>query len=85
MTHSCFYHFYDCDDEARRNKKAVLFVNPGSVGQPRNHNPNAQYTILDFENLSVEMCAVPYDVERAMSLYSDQVDLFYRDRLKYGV
>ena len=81
----CFYYFYDCDNEAKRNKKAVLFVNPGSVGQPRNHNPRAQYAILDFENLSVEMCAVPYDVDGAMNLYFDQVDLFYRDRLKYGV
>ena len=38
-----FQKFYDVNNPKMRNKKSVLFINPGSVGQPRNHNPYAQY------------------------------------------
>lgn len=80
-----FSAYYPCDDPARRNSHAVLFVNPGSIGQPRNHRPEAQYALLDTETMSVTLRCVPYDVEGAMSLYHGQVDPFYRDRLKTGV
>jgi len=63
----------------------VKFINPGSVGQPRNHNPNAQYALYDAETDSVIMRAVPYDVYKAMSLYDKSVDKFYRERLKQGI
>lgn len=81
----CFRHFYDADNEIMRNKHAVLFINPGSVGQPRNHNPNAQYAIFDAETKSVELNAVRYDIDSAMALFNGQVDDFYRDRLLVGV
>ena len=68
-----------------RNKHLVQFINPGSVGQPRNHRPQAQYAIFDSKTRSVDMRAVDYDVENAMELYGGEVDLFYRDRLKYGI
>ena len=68
-----------------RNKKSVLFINPGSVGQPRNHNPNAQYAILDSESMSVELKSIKYPVDKAMDLYDGSVDDFYRKRLEKGV
>ena len=80
-----FSRFYICDDASMRNKKATVFINPGSVGQPRNRNPLAQYAIWDSETGQAELRAVPYDVEKAMSLYHGQVDVFYRDRLRTGV
>lgn len=80
-----FTRFYDADDPQRRNKHATLFINPGSVGQPRNHNPKAQYALLDPGTLSVCLRAVEYDVEAAMARYDGSVDSFYRDRLKMGV
>lgn len=80
-----FQMFYDTDDPQMRNKKAVLFINPGSVGQPRNHNPNAQYTILDTDTLSVDMRSVPYPAEKEMEMYDGSVDTFYRERLKNGI
>ena len=61
-----------------------MFINPGSVGQPRNHNPNAQYALID-ENFNVQLRSVKYEVDKAMALYGSQVDLFYRDRLEFGV
>ena len=80
-----FSKFYDTDAPERRNKHAVYFINPGSVGQPRNHNPAAQYALMDFNTLSINMRAVTYDIEAAMSLYDGSVDDFYRLRLKRGI
>ena len=80
-----FTKFYDANDPDRRNKHAVLFINPGSVGQPRNHNNNAQYALICLDNMSVYMRSVSYDIDAAMSLYDGSVDLFYRDRLINGV
>ncbi len=80
-----FTHYYPSDDPAHRNKKAVHFINPGSVGQPRNHNPYAQYAILTLPSMRVELRAVEYDIGYEQSLYTDEIDQFYRDRLTYGV
>ena len=78
--------FYDSDNAEYRNKKATVFINPGAVGQPRNHTPLAQYTILDMSTGEVMVRRIPYDTEQAMSLYSGKpVHPFYRDRLKNGV
>ena len=86
--HSHYSHvfktLYDVEDITRRNKHAVMFINPGSVGQPRNHNPNAQYALID-ENFNVQLRSVKYEVDKAMALYDSKVDLFYRDRLEFGV
>lgn len=79
-----FEHYYECDRPQYRNKKKVTFINPGSVGQPRNHNPKAQYAILDTDK-GVSLISVPYDIEYEQSLFTDEVDSFYRDRLTNGV
>lgn len=81
-----FTKFYDVEDDAdMRNKHAVIFLNPGSVGQPRNHNPYAQYMIFNSQYKNVAVRSVAYDVEKAMKLFDGSVDIFYRDRLKKGV
>lgn len=80
-----FTKFYEADNPEMRNKHAVMFINPGSVGQPRNHHPEAQYSIFDSDTLSVNMRSVPYNVKKTMDLFGDDVDCFYRDRLKNGV
>jgi len=87
--HSHFPHvfqkFYETDNPDMRNKKSVLFINPGSVGQPRNHNPNAQYAILNTELMGVDLKAVKYPKEESMSLFDGSIDDFYRKRLKNGI
>ncbi|WP_298500625.1 metallophosphoesterase [uncultured Methanobrevibacter sp.] len=80
-----FQKFYEVDNPEMRNKKAVLFINPGSVGQPRNQNPYAQYAILDTESMSVSLKAVKYPKEKAMALYNGSVDEFYMKRLENGI
>jgi predicted phosphodiesterase len=39
-----------------------VIINPGSVGQPRDQNPDAAYAILDAENNVWEHRRIPYDV-----------------------
>ncbi|WP_462316301.1 metallophosphoesterase family protein [Methanobrevibacter sp.] len=80
-----FHKFYETNNPKMRNKKSVLFINPGSVGQPRNHNPNAQYAILDINYGSVELKSIPYPVNKAMKLYDGSIDEFYQKRLKHGI
>ena len=80
-----FHKFYDADNPDMRNKKSVLFVNPGSVGQPRNHNPDAQYAVLDSESMSIELKSVKYPKDKAMELYDGSIDDYYRKRLENGV
>lgn len=80
-----FEHFYDCDDVRYRGKKKTIFINPGSVGQPRNHNPNAQYAILDTESMAVTLKTIAYDIERELQEFPEEIDLFYQERLRIGV
>ena len=41
---------------------AAALVNPGSVGQPRDGNPEAAYAIVDLATPAVRFGRVPYDV-----------------------
>ena len=66
-----FTHFYPIENPELRNKKAVIFINPGSVGQPRNQNPCAQYAVVTLPSKRIELRAVEYDVESEQSLYPD--------------
>lgn len=77
--------FFDSDNAKYRNKKRTIFINPGSVGQPRNHNPYAQYGILDVESGDYEHRCVWYDVKEEQKLFSESVDKFYKDRLTLGI
>lgn len=80
-----FEHFYPIECEKYRNKKRTVFINPGSVGQPRNHNSNAHYTVLELESMAVQMKTVPYEIEQEIALFSEEVDDFYKERLRIGV
>ena len=77
--------FFAAEDERHRNQKKTVFINPGSVGQPRNHNPRAQFAVLDFEAGAVAFQNAEYDIRREQAAFDGKVDLFYRDRLEYGV
>ncbi len=41
-----------------------VVVNPGSVGQPRDGDPEAAFAVLDLDQLTVEPHRVAYDIER---------------------
>lgn len=44
-----------------------LIINPGSVGQPRDGNPQASYAIYDTEQGTIEYHRVPYPVEETQA------------------
>lgn len=81
----CFSHFYPVENPELRNKKAVTFVNPGSVGQPRNQNPYAQYAVLSLPSKRIELRATEYDVAAEQTLFPEEIDPFYKTRLTRGV
>ena len=49
-----------------RRVKDVLFVNPGSVGRPGDHDPRASYAIMDMDTFDIEVRRIEYDVEAAV-------------------
>ena len=53
---------------AVRQSNSVLWVNPGSVGQPRNRQPGAHWAILDTDTLKVEAKVTPYDYSLVVEL-----------------
>lgn len=79
-----FYHAPERTDY--RNKKRTIFLNPGSVGQPRNHNPKAQYLLIDITREIFHFNSVEYDIQAEQNLYTaGEMDNFYRIRLKNGI
>lgn len=78
-------HFFMVDNPAYRNKKRTVFLNPGSVGQPRNHNPKAQYLYIDLNSEIFHFNSVSYDITQERCLYTEQIDSFYSDRLINGI
>ena len=42
-------------------------------------SPFKKYSIPEFED------TVPYDIEAEQNLYPEEIDIFYRDRLKFGI
>lgn len=45
-----------------------MFINPGSVGQPRDEDPRAAYAILDTETMTLTCHRVQYDVASVQKL-----------------
>lgn len=77
--------FYEMYAPIYRNRKKTVFINPGSVGQPRNLNPMAQFAVLDTQTEEVLMKKIYYDIGKEQEAYHGQVDDFYRKRLENGV
>ncbi|MDQ1256479.1 MAG: Metallophosphoesterase family protein [Candidatus Hydrogenedentes bacterium] len=47
------------------------FINPGAVGQPRDHDPRAAFGLFDSDNMTFEFCRVEYDIDRCMDRIID--------------
>ncbi len=61
-------------------------INPGSVGQPRDGNPEAAYAIFDDQDLSIEYKSAPYDVAAAQScILKAGLPEYLAERLALGV
>ena len=80
-----FEYYYAVDNVVMRNKKKCIFINPGSVGQPRNHNNLAQYCTLDTLTEEIALKKVKYDISEEMDAFDGSVDNFYKERLRLGI
>jgi diadenosine tetraphosphatase ApaH/serine/threonine PP2A family protein phosphatase len=61
-------------------------INPGSVGQPRDGNPEAAYAIYDDEEFSIHFRSVPYDVGQAQRrILAAGLPPYLAERLALGV
>jgi len=60
-------------------------INAGSVGQPRDRNPNACYVIADFEKNVVQIKRIPYSIKEAQdAILSNGLSHELAERLAYG-
>lgn len=80
-----FEMYYKTDRPETRNKKKTVFINPGSVGQPRNICPHAQFAVWDTVTGEIALLRVRYDVKKEQQSFPSETDSFYRDRLEAGV
>ena len=61
-------------------------LNPGSVGQPRDGDPQAAWLLLDLETRHASFRRVPYDVERTQAEIRERgLPDALAERLSYGV
>jgi putative phosphoesterase len=52
-------------DQFTKKVDGTLFINPGTVGMPRDANPQAAYAVITANPFSVELVRVNYEVEAA--------------------
>lgn len=68
------------------NDGARFFVNPGSVGQPRDKDPRAGYAILDTDAATIRFFRVEYDIAKTQRQMMDHaLPLALIRRLEFGI
>ncbi|MEN8171487.1 MAG: metallophosphoesterase family protein [Chloroflexota bacterium] len=88
------YHLRDGRDDADLivpdvdqtfNLSLRSIINPGSVGQPRDRNPDASYLLLDLEDFSIEYRRCTYDIPAVQQrMKTAGLPKHHIDRLKNG-
>ena len=62
-----------------------IFINPGSIGQPRDGDPRAAFAIWDRDRARVEFYRVEYDIEKTQTKMRDALlPTYLIDRLSRG-
>lgn len=71
--------------EVLLKREGHYLINPGSVGQPRDGNPEAAYAIFDAEEFSIHFKSVPYDIAGAQRrILTAGLPPFLAERLAQG-
>ncbi len=86
-SHRPFFYeaFFKSENPQTRNQKKTIFINPGSVGQPRNINPHSQFAIFDTQTQECHLIKIPYNITAEQKAFSDKIDSFYSTRLEAGI
>ena len=62
------------------------FINPGSVGQPRNQDPRVAYAVLETDAGTVQFQRIEYDITQTQRQMSDaNLPIALIRRLEYGM
>ncbi|HJW93822.1 MAG TPA: metallophosphoesterase family protein [Thermoanaerobaculia bacterium] len=73
------------DATLRLSPSYRYLMNPGSVGQPRDRNPEASFAIFDSKALTVQYFRVPYDVKKTQAtIVNAGLPRILADRLSIG-
>jgi len=78
---------YSVDDDSKfaLGTGKNFFINPGSVGQPRDGNPHAAFGILDTDENSFEQVRIKYPVDKAAKrVIEADLPPFLAERLGLG-
>jgi len=78
---------YTVDDDSRfaLGDGKLFFINPGSVGQPRDGDPRAAFGLIDTEKEDYELVRVAYPVKEAADRVIDEgLPHFLAERLFLG-
>lgn len=63
-----------------------IYLNPGSVGQPRNGDPRAQFIVCNDDFTMFKFCAIDYDISTAAKkIYDSGRPKFLATRLYLGI
>jgi len=75
----------DCDYTFSLGREKLM-INVGSVGQPRDEDPRACYTIVDYDAKKIFFRRVEYDIETTVAkIYAiAEIDNQLGDRLRSG-
>jgi predicted phosphodiesterase len=60
-------------------KEDKLIINPGSVGQPRDGNPDASFAIIDTESQDITFYSLEYSREKLYKLIKEKCDPLIHD------
>jgi diadenosine tetraphosphatase ApaH/serine/threonine PP2A family protein phosphatase len=73
------------DVVVRLDNQHRYLINPGSVGQPRDRNPDSSFIIFDSKRLTVQFFRVAYDVGKTQaSIIKAGLPSILAQRLQYG-
>jgi predicted phosphodiesterase len=76
---------YTMDMEFKLEEGQKALVNVGSVGQPRDENPNACFAVYDSVEGSVQIHRIPYDIDTAgRKIIQAGLPEILAERLRYG-
>ncbi|MHC5037690.1 MAG: metallophosphoesterase family protein [Planctomycetota bacterium] len=76
---------YTMDSEFTLEEGQKALVNVGSVGQPRDENPNACFAVYDADEVHVQILRIPYDMELAgRKIIQAGLPEILAERLRYG-
>ena len=76
---------FNMENEVRLDKESKIMINVGSIGQPRDENPDSVCVIYDSDENLVRITRVRYDVEKASGkIRKAGLPEILAERLQYG-